>query len=135
MSDPDGNNGLGVIHWVAYDIPPSKTSLSEGEASESPKTWVGGKNVTGSDHYFGAMRAGGARPSSLRHYGDCDRYPAGHAHARAPSRGAGATTSGACPCAGQYRRALYSPLVLSPLAHGPQFYVGPPSNRATIPSQ
>jgi Raf kinase inhibitor-like YbhB/YbcL family protein len=65
MSDPDGNNGLGVIHWVAYDIPPSKTSLSEGEASESPKTWVGGKNVIGSDHYFGPCGPAG---HALHHY-------------------------------------------------------------------
>jgi phosphatidylethanolamine-binding protein (PEBP) family uncharacterized protein len=53
MFDPDGNNGLGVAHWVAYDIPPQKTSLSEGEASDAPRAWVGGKNVIGSDRYFG----------------------------------------------------------------------------------
>ena len=65
MSDPDGNNGLGVIHWIAYDIPLSKTSLYEGEASESPKTWVGGKNVIGSDHYFGPCGPAG---HALHHY-------------------------------------------------------------------
>ena len=65
MSDPDGNNGLGVDHWVAYDIPTSKTSLSEGEASASPKTWLGGKNVIGSDHYFGPC---GPTGHALHHY-------------------------------------------------------------------
>jgi len=65
MSDPDGNNGLGVDHWVAYDIPASKTSLSEGEASVSPKTWVGGKNAIGSDHYFGPCGPAG---HALHHY-------------------------------------------------------------------
>src|SRR5438132_497000 len=43
MVDPDGGNGLGAIHWIAYDIPPSKTSFAEGEGSVSPKDWVGGK--------------------------------------------------------------------------------------------
>src|SRR5215469_17564306 len=44
MFDPDGGNGRGSTHWVAYDIPTSKTSLAEGEASTPPKDWVGGKN-------------------------------------------------------------------------------------------
>ena len=65
MFDPDGSNGLGVVHWVAYDIPPSKMSLSEGEASESPKTWIGGKNVVGSDRYFGPCGPAG---HALHHY-------------------------------------------------------------------
>jgi len=65
MFDPDGSNGLGIVHWVAYDIPPSKMSLSEGEASESPKTWVGGKNVVGSDRYFGPCGPAG---HALHHY-------------------------------------------------------------------
>jgi len=65
MFDPDGNNGVGVVHWVAYDIPPQKTSFAEGEASESPKTWVGGKNVIASDHYFGPCGPAG---HALHHY-------------------------------------------------------------------
>jgi Raf kinase inhibitor-like YbhB/YbcL family protein len=65
MFDPDGNNGLGVVHWVAYDIPPQKTSFGEGEASESPKTWAGGKNVIASDHYFGPCGPAG---HALHHY-------------------------------------------------------------------
>ena len=37
MYDPDGGNGTGAVHWVAYGIPKTKTSLAEGEASASPK--------------------------------------------------------------------------------------------------
>jgi hypothetical protein len=53
MTDLVGRGGLGVSHWVAYDIPASKTSLKEGEASEPSKDIVGGKNITGSPLYFG----------------------------------------------------------------------------------
>ena len=53
MYDPEGGNVTGAVHWVAYGIPKTKTSLAEGEASASPKDWVGGKNSLGSDHYFG----------------------------------------------------------------------------------
>jgi hypothetical protein len=65
MFDPDGGNGTGSNHWVAYGIPPSKTSLAEGEASTSPKEWLGGKNNAGTDHYFGPCGPSG---HSLHHY-------------------------------------------------------------------
>jgi Raf kinase inhibitor-like YbhB/YbcL family protein len=65
MLDPDGGNGLGVVHWVAYDIPASKTSLAEGEATASPTAWVGGKNSAGMDHYFGPC---GPLGHALHHY-------------------------------------------------------------------
>ena len=65
MYDPDGGNGLGVSHWVAYGIPTTKTSLAEGEASTSPKDFVGGKNGIGHDHYFGPCGPSG---HSLHHY-------------------------------------------------------------------
>jgi Raf kinase inhibitor-like YbhB/YbcL family protein len=65
MFDPDGGNGTGANHWVAYGIPPTKTSLAEGEASSSPKEWMGGKNNVGSDHYFGPC---GPLGHSLHHY-------------------------------------------------------------------
>ena len=53
MYDVDGGNGVGSVHWVGYDIPTTRTSFAEGEASAAPKGWVGGKNSIGSDHYFG----------------------------------------------------------------------------------
>ena len=62
MQDPDGGRGSGSNHWVAYDIPPGKTSLKEGEASASPKEWVGGKNSVGWDHYFGPCGPKGDAP-------------------------------------------------------------------------
>jgi hypothetical protein len=65
MFDPDGGNGLGAVHWVAYDIPLAKTSLAEGEASVSPRDWIGGKNNVGTDHYFGPCGPAG---HALHHY-------------------------------------------------------------------
>jgi len=65
MFDPDGGNGTGSVHWVAYGIPTVKISLAEGEASVSPKDWLGGKNSVGSDHYFGPCGPAG---HALHHY-------------------------------------------------------------------
>jgi Raf kinase inhibitor-like YbhB/YbcL family protein len=65
MFDPDGGNGTGANHWVAYGIPPTKTSLAEGEASTSPKEWLAGKNNVGTDHYFGPCGPSG---HALHHY-------------------------------------------------------------------
>jgi len=53
MTDLAGRGGLGVSHWVAYDIPASKTSLKEGEASQPSKDFVGGKNTPGTTLYYG----------------------------------------------------------------------------------
>src|ERR1700755_1935427 len=36
MHVPGGGRGTGSNHWVAYDIPPTRTSLREGEASVAP---------------------------------------------------------------------------------------------------
>ena len=44
MIDVDGGNGLGSVHWVAYDIPVAKRSFAEGEASKPANGWVGGTN-------------------------------------------------------------------------------------------
>lgn len=65
MTDPEGGNGLGSVHWVAYDIPATKTSLAEGEASSPPKAWSGGKNNVGHDYYFGPC---GPAVHSWHHY-------------------------------------------------------------------
>jgi Raf kinase inhibitor-like YbhB/YbcL family protein len=62
MQDPDGGRGTGSNHWVAYDIAPTRTGLAEGEASASPKEWVGGKNNVGTDHYFGPCGPAGDAP-------------------------------------------------------------------------
>lgn len=53
MRDLTGQNGLGVVHWLAYGIPTSVTSLAEGEASKASPKFVGGLNITKSEVYFG----------------------------------------------------------------------------------
>lgn len=53
MSDPEGRQGLGVIHWVAYGIPASVTSFAEGEVSGPSDKYVGGESTPKLPHYFG----------------------------------------------------------------------------------
>ncbi len=65
MQDPEGANGLGVFHWVAYGIPANKMSLAEGEGSSEPTGWMGGKNAIGKGAYFGPCGPSG---HSLHHY-------------------------------------------------------------------
>jgi Raf kinase inhibitor-like YbhB/YbcL family protein len=62
MFDPVGRGGLGVVHWVAYDIPASKTSLKEGEASQPSTEFKGGKNTPGLLTYFGPCPPIGDKP-------------------------------------------------------------------------
>ena len=53
MIDPDGRRGLGSVHWVAYDIPATRTGLNEGEGGAPTKEIIGGKNSRGSTIYAG----------------------------------------------------------------------------------
>lgn len=54
MIDPDGRRGLGSVHWVAYGIPASRTSLKEGEGGPASATdIVSGKNSRGTPGYTG----------------------------------------------------------------------------------
>jgi Raf kinase inhibitor-like YbhB/YbcL family protein len=53
MVDPDGQNGLGVVHWLAYGIPASVTSFAEGETGKPSDKFVGGKGSAGKDVYLG----------------------------------------------------------------------------------
>ena len=62
MQDPDGGRGTGSNHWVAYDIPATRTGLREGEASKPPTDWVGGKNSVGWNYYFGPCGPAGDAP-------------------------------------------------------------------------
>jgi Raf kinase inhibitor-like YbhB/YbcL family protein len=62
MFDPVGRGGAGVVHWVAYDIPASKTSLKEGEASQPSNEFKGGKNTPGLTTYFGPCPPFGDKP-------------------------------------------------------------------------
>lgn len=53
MLDPEGRQGLGVSHWVAYGIPASVTGFAEGETSQLSDKYVGGKGTQGLGHYLG----------------------------------------------------------------------------------
>jgi Raf kinase inhibitor-like YbhB/YbcL family protein len=53
MVDPEGRQGLGVNHWVAYGIPVSVTGFAEGEVSKLGDKYVGGKSTQGLGYYFG----------------------------------------------------------------------------------
>lgn len=54
MIDPDGRRGLGSVHWVAYGIPATRTSLQEGEGSlPSSTNIVDGRNSRGTLGYTG----------------------------------------------------------------------------------
>jgi Raf kinase inhibitor-like YbhB/YbcL family protein len=44
MFDPEGRGGLGVSHWVLYNIPGSVTSLARGEGSGPSAKYTPGKN-------------------------------------------------------------------------------------------
>lgn len=62
MYDPAGRGGAGVVHWVAYDIPASKTGLKEGEATKPSSEFKGGKNSPGMETYFGPCPPFGDKP-------------------------------------------------------------------------
>ncbi len=53
MVDPEGRQGLGVNHWVAYGIPVSVTGFAEGETSQLSDKYVGGKGTQGVGYYMG----------------------------------------------------------------------------------
>lgn len=54
MIDPDGRRGLGSVHWLAYNIPASRTALQEGDGGNpSPADVTPGKNSRGTPGYTG----------------------------------------------------------------------------------
>jgi len=53
MVDPEGRQGLGVNHWVAYGIAVSVNGFTEGEVSQLNDKYVGGKSTQGLGYYFG----------------------------------------------------------------------------------
>jgi Raf kinase inhibitor-like YbhB/YbcL family protein len=58
--DPEGRPPRGVSHWVAYGIPASVSSFTEGEVSKESEKYVGGKSPMGLPHYFGPCTPPGA---------------------------------------------------------------------------
>ncbi|WP_447747776.1 YbhB/YbcL family Raf kinase inhibitor-like protein [Pseudomonas nicosulfuronedens] len=63
--DPDGAKGLGVIHWVAYNIDPSIEELRQGEGSGSSDRITVGKNSKGDLTYRGLCPPAG---DGIHHY-------------------------------------------------------------------
>ncbi|MFK0095807.1 YbhB/YbcL family Raf kinase inhibitor-like protein [Pseudomonas sp. NPDC090592] len=53
MHDPDGQKGLGVSHWVAYNIDARRGSIGEGDGQRSLPGITVGKNVSGEQAYRG----------------------------------------------------------------------------------
>jgi len=64
MVDPEGDFGLGGVHWVAYGIPPTVSGFAAGEVSQPSDKFVGGKNVRGTGTYAGPCPP----PGGWHHY-------------------------------------------------------------------
>jgi Raf kinase inhibitor-like YbhB/YbcL family protein len=60
--DADGGKGLGLVHFLAYDIPPMVHSFAEGAGSGSSGGFVGGLNVKNANTYFGPCPTVGDQP-------------------------------------------------------------------------
>ena len=53
LADPDGALGLGVSHWVAYNIAADRGQLKQGEGQTDGHGATLGKNVSGATAYRG----------------------------------------------------------------------------------
>jgi hypothetical protein len=62
MVDPEGRNGLGVDHWIAYGIPASVTSFAEGEVGKPSEKYVGGIGTAKQGIYLGPCTPPGTTP-------------------------------------------------------------------------
>jgi Raf kinase inhibitor-like YbhB/YbcL family protein len=65
MYDPDGQKGLGSVHWVAYDIPNDRRDLPEAAGTDPAVGFVGGSNSRQLKTYFGPCPPQG---DALHHY-------------------------------------------------------------------
>ncbi|MNZ21709.1 putative kinase inhibitor [compost metagenome] len=62
MFDPDGGKGIGVVHWVAYNIDPELGSLEEGKYALTTKGVTVGRNSRGTLTYRGPCPPAGDNP-------------------------------------------------------------------------
>ncbi len=62
MFDPDGAMGLGVSHWVAYNIAADRGHLKQGEGQKDGPGITVGKNITGEAAYRGPCPTAGDVP-------------------------------------------------------------------------
>jgi Raf kinase inhibitor-like YbhB/YbcL family protein len=51
--DQQGRNGLGVAHWVAYNIAPTVMAFAENEIRVASPKYTGGKSTLNLGHYMG----------------------------------------------------------------------------------
>lgn len=62
LFDPDGNKGLSVSHWVAYNIASEAGQLKEGAGQVDSADVTVGKNISGAAAYRGACPPAGDVP-------------------------------------------------------------------------
>ena len=51
--DQGGRNGLGVVHWVAYNVPATVSAFAEKEVSAPSPMYTGGKSTLNLPNYMG----------------------------------------------------------------------------------
>jgi Raf kinase inhibitor-like YbhB/YbcL family protein len=62
LFDPDGGKGLGVAHWITYNIDPARGQIKQGEAATTIPGITVGKNMTGASEYRGLCPPAGDTP-------------------------------------------------------------------------
>lgn len=62
LFDPDGGKGLGVVHWLVYNIDPAQDGLKEGAAGLTGQRVTVGRNSRGTLSYRGPCPPGGDNP-------------------------------------------------------------------------
>ena len=62
LKDPDGAKGMGITHWLAYNINVAKSELVTNEAAVSNEAITLGKNSAGNAAYHGACPPVGDTP-------------------------------------------------------------------------
>jgi len=62
MFDPDGGKGIGVVHWLAYNIDPAIDGLEEGKFALTTQAVTVGRNSRGTLTYRGPCPPAGDNP-------------------------------------------------------------------------
>ena len=65
MFDPDGGKGVGVVHWVAYDIDPALNGLEEGAGWKTSEALIVGRNSHGTMTYRGPCPPAGTSRTTM----------------------------------------------------------------------
>ncbi|HEY0798934.1 MAG TPA: YbhB/YbcL family Raf kinase inhibitor-like protein [Candidatus Baltobacteraceae bacterium] len=60
--DVDARGGAGVVHWVAYNMAATKTSVTPGEGAPGGTTLTGGTNTAGTTQFHGFCPPKGDAP-------------------------------------------------------------------------